>query len=46
MFSLKSSATFLTESRRRFLHAGFLGVGGLSLADLLQLEARARAVPF
>ena len=41
MFSLKRSATFLTESRRRFLHAGFLGVGGLSLADLLQLEARA-----
>ena len=41
MFFLKSSATFLTESRRRFLHAGFLGVGGLSLADLLQLEARA-----
>jgi Protein of unknown function (DUF1501) len=41
MFSLKSSATFMAESRRRFLHAGFLGVGGLSLADLLQLEARA-----
>jgi hypothetical protein len=30
-----------TLSRRSFLHAGLAGAGGLGLADLLRLEARA-----
>jgi len=30
-------------SRRSFIKAGFLGAGGLSLADILQLQARAGA---
>src|ERR1051326_1670871 len=30
-------------SRRQFLHAGALGLGGLGLADLLRLEARGTA---
>ncbi len=32
-------------SRRAFLRAGFLGVTGLSLADLLRLKARAELAP-
>ncbi len=32
-------------SRRDFLRVGALGVGGLSLADLLRLQARAAATP-
>ena len=30
-------------SRRSFLHAGFLGAAGLSLADVLKLQADAAA---
>lgn len=39
MFSLQSSSNFGLTSRRQFLRAGFLGIGGLTLADLLRQEA-------
>ena len=42
MFRLDTTAAFALESRRRLLRAGFLGLGGLSLASLLQLEAKAK----
>ena len=38
----KKSAFCDGVSRRSFLSAGFLGLGGLSLADLLRLRARAQ----
>ena len=39
-----SSARFCDgQSRRSFIKAGFLGAAGLSLADILGLQARARA---
>ena len=41
MFSMQSSGSFAQSTRRQFLRAGFLGVSGLSLADLLRLEAHA-----
>ena len=34
-------STWLDPSRRQFLKAGFLGLGGLSLAELLRREAAA-----
>ena len=41
MFSLETNAadTFTRMDRRNFLRAGFLGVTGLTLADLLRAEA-------
>ena len=42
MFRLDTTAAFALESRRRVLRAGFLGLGGLSLASLLQLETQAK----
>jgi hypothetical protein len=44
MFRLRSADAFGATSRRAFLRAGFLGLGGLSLADVLRREARAEAV--
>ncbi|MCC7418972.1 MAG: DUF1501 domain-containing protein [Planctomycetaceae bacterium] len=41
MFSLQSSVQFGRPSRREVLRAGFLGLGGLSLADMLRAEAAA-----
>lgn len=41
MFSLQSSDSFARSTRRQFLRAGFLGLGGLSLADVLRVEAAA-----
>lgn len=42
MFSLQSSVQFGRPSRRDVLRAGFLGLGGLSLADMLRAEASAK----
>lgn len=39
MFSLSHPDAFVQPSRRRFLRAGFLGLGGLSLAEMLRHEA-------
>jgi hypothetical protein len=44
MFALDHPSTFCLESRRRVLRAGFLGLGGLSMASLLQLESQAKEV--
>lgn len=44
MFALDNPSTFCLESRRRVLRAGFLGLGGLSMASLLQLESQAKEV--
>lgn len=42
MFSLQSATgAFQAFHRRRFLQAGFLGIGGLSLAETLRLQAAA-----
>ena len=46
MFRLDTTAAFALESRRRVLRAGFLGLGGLSLASLLQLESKRPSNPF
>ena len=43
MFSFQSSGSFAQSTRRQFLRAGFLGVSGLSLADMLRHEARCAA---
>ncbi|MBS0265899.1 MAG: DUF1501 domain-containing protein [Planctomycetes bacterium] len=43
MFSLSSADAFGRASRRQFLRAGFLGLGGLSLADVLRRESRVEA---
>ena len=43
MFSLQSTGSFAQSTRRQFLRSGFLGVGGLSLADLLRFESQAAA---
>ena len=40
MFSLNSANSFLQPNRRQFLRAGFLGVGGLSLSQMLRLKAQ------
>ncbi len=40
-FNGERGATWLDRSRRQFLKAGFLGLGGLSLAELLRREAAA-----
>jgi len=47
MFQLQSSAslTSLGMSRRAYLQAGLLGLGGLSLSDLLRLQAQAGSTP-
>jgi len=41
MFSTGSPADFPRTSRRQFLRAGFLGVGGLSLSQMLRLQSEA-----
>lgn len=40
-----SGTDWLAPTRRRFLQAGFLGLGGLSLAELLRREAAAGVAP-
>ncbi len=39
MFQLAGQDAFLNPKRRQFLRAGFLGLGGLSLGDLLHRES-------
>lgn len=41
MFSLQSSVQFGRPSRREVLRAGFLGLGGMTLADVLRAESQA-----
>ena len=43
MFSLQSAESFAHPSRRQFLRAGFLGLGGLSLAEILRRESLAES---
>jgi hypothetical protein len=47
MFQLQSGATLsdLGRSRRRYLQAGLLGLGGLALSDLFRLQAQGAARP-
>src|ERR1043165_1852993 len=40
-----AAATFGRMNRRDLLRVGFLGVGGLTLADVLRLRAQAAARP-
>ena len=39
-FNGERGATWLDRSRRQFLKAGFLGLGGLSLADVVIPKTR------
>ena len=41
MFSMQCTNSFAAPTRRQFLRVGFLGVGGLSLADALRWESQA-----
>ncbi|MDX1968644.1 MAG: DUF1501 domain-containing protein, partial [Planctomycetaceae bacterium] len=46
MFALQTDAAAAHAfSRRRFLHAGFLGVGGLTLGETLRLHAASGTLP-